>query len=194
MKQKVYKYLLRGFLLLLALILVAGLYTGWQISQMSTGTDSPYVIVLGCRVDGTKPSVMLQDRINAAYEYLQSNDAICIVSGGMGDDENISEAQCMFNALTDMGIDADRIWLEDQATSTLENLQYSLSLIEERTGSRPALVNVLSSDFHLYRAQMFADEMDLRISPVYAKSTHNFRYYVTFLREILMVWYYGIIS
>lgn len=193
MKQKVYKYLLRFFLVLLALILIAGLNTGWRISQRATTcAESDYLIVLGCRVEGTEPSVMLKDRINAAYEYLQENDAICIVSGGMGDDENITEAQCMFNALTAMGIDPDRIWMEDQATSTLENLQYSVALIQEKTGSQPELVDVLSSDFHLYRAQMFAREMDLDIIPVYADSTHDLRYYITFLREILLIWYYSI--
>ena len=192
MKQKS-KYFLWVILLLLALVLAAGIYTGHLISQRTvSGGESDYVIVLGCTVEGTEPSVMLQDRINAAYAYLQESDAICIVSGGMGDDENITEAQCMFNGLTAMGIDADRIWLEDQATSTLENLEYSMALIEERTGSQPDHVAVLSSEFHLYRAQMFAREMGLDIRPVYAASTRDLRYYVTFLREILLIWYYSI--
>lgn len=193
MKQKVFKYFFRGILILLTLVLIAGIITGFLISQKSSANvKSDYLIVLGCRVEGTAPSVMLRDRINAAYDYLQESDAICIVSGGMGDDENITEAQCMFNELTAMGIDPDRIWMEDRATSTLENLQYSMALIEEKTGQQPNHVDVLSSDFHLYRAQMFAREMDLQIIPFYAESTHNFRYYVTFLREILLIWYYSI--
>lgn len=36
----------------------------------------------------------------------ENEDVICIVSGGKGDDEKISEAQAMKNYLVENGIDA----------------------------------------------------------------------------------------
>ena len=62
-------------------------------NKKPTGSEQT-VIVLGCRVKGERPSLMLAKRINAAYEYLLSNpDAIAILSGGQGDDELISEEE-----------------------------------------------------------------------------------------------------
>ncbi len=51
---------------------------------------------------GKNPSLMLSKRLEAAYEYLNENkNAVCIVSGGKGSNEEISEAQCMYNYLTE---------------------------------------------------------------------------------------------
>ena len=54
------------------------------------------VIVLGCKVNGTRPSLSLERRLDKATEYLiEHKDAMCIVTGNKGSDEEISEAQCM---------------------------------------------------------------------------------------------------
>lgn len=136
---------------------------------------------------------MLQDRINAAYSYLTTYpEVICIVSGYQSGSGEISEAQCMYNELTAMGIDPSRIWMEDRASSTEENFEFSLDLIEEKTGSRPDWLTVLSSEFHLLRASMFAADQGIHIITVGAETTDlpTFLYY--FIREIFLVWYYAI--
>ena len=73
------------------------------------------LVVLGCQVRGESPSLMLSERLGAAYEYLSENpDSYCVVSGGQGADEAISEAECMYNYLTERGIAKERIFLEDK--------------------------------------------------------------------------------
>ena len=120
----------------LAYLLTAGVV--WIASVGAPHNPCDYVVVLGAGVNGTVPSLSLQNRLDAAYAYLtEFPDAICVVSGCQGDGEDISEAQCMYNELVKMGIDPDRIWMEDQAANTRENLRFSLEIIEERTGSRP---------------------------------------------------------
>ena len=50
------------------------------------------VIVLGCQVlpDG-RPSLMLENRVRAAYDYLTAHpDAVCVASGGQNDRERSS--------------------------------------------------------------------------------------------------------
>ena len=42
----------------------------------------------------------------------------------------------MFRELTKLGIAESRIWKEDKSTSTMENLDFSLALIQEKTGVR----------------------------------------------------------
>ena len=96
-------------------------------SQGEPDRKCQYIVVLGAKVNGTEPSISLSDRITAAYDYLTENPGvIAILSGGQGSDEGISEAECMFRKLTAMGIDKNRLWLEDKATSTWENLNFSL--------------------------------------------------------------------
>ena len=64
--------------------------------------ENATAIVLGCRVYGERPSLSMIERLEAAYEYLEENpDTVCIVSGGKGDSENISEAEAMYRWLTD---------------------------------------------------------------------------------------------
>ena len=150
------------FTTLLCMGLAVCSVTELLIIHASLGDEDPgcpYVVVLGAKVNGTAPSLSLSNRINAAYAYLSAHpDTVAILSGGQGDDEGISEAQCMFDQLKARGIRANRLWLEDKATSTWENIQFSLDLIEEKTGSRPDTIGLLSSEYHLFRASLFAKD------------------------------------
>ena len=184
-------------LVLLCLIVMAFSATGVIImhSAAADAGEFQYLLVLGTVVEGTDPSSMLSDRIQAAYSYLTAHpDVICIVSGGKGDEVNLSEAQCMFNELTAMGIDPTRILMEDRATSTVENFRFSLALIEEETGVRPETLGVLSSEFHLYRARMFARQEGVTPIAVPAKTSDIAGFVLYFLREVPLVWYYTLMG
>ena len=182
--------------ILLALLLAAMAVTGFLI--LNYGHTVPtilpkYMLVLGTTVDGTEPSPMLRDRINAAYNHLTAYpEVICIVSGYKSGNGAISEAECMYNELTKMGIDPDRIWMEPNASSTEENFKFTLDMIEEKTGSRPTFLTVVSSEFHMLRASMFAGEQGIGIIPVGAKTTDLPTFLFWFTREIFLVWYYAI--
>ena len=150
-----------------------------------------YMVVLGAGVRGNVPSLSLQNRIDGAYDYLTAHpDTIAILSGGQGDGENITEARCMFDHLTAMGIDESRLWMEENATSTWENLNFSLDLIEERTGQRPVKLAVLSSEYHLFRASLFADACGVEFVGVPAKTTKLSLRINYFMREVAGVWHY----
>lgn len=154
-----------------------------------------YVVVLGAKVNGTNPSGILWERIKATAEYLTAHpDAIAIVSGGQGPDEGISEAQCMYNELINRGIDPERIWMEDQATSTWENLQLSLDLIEERTGIRPKEIGLVSNEFHVFRATLFARDCGVNPIVIPAHTTYPAIRFNYTLREVAGVWHYLILG
>ncbi len=159
----------------------------------SPETDCQYVVVLGAGVHGDTPSLSLRNRLDAAYDYLSAHpEAVCIVSGGQGAGENISEALCMFRDLTEKGIDPGRIWMEERATSTEENLAFSLELIEARTGVRPTQVGIVSSEYHLYRAGLFAKAQGIQSVGIPAKTSWLSMRINYFLREIAGVWHYMI--
>ena len=157
--------------------------------------DCAYVIVLGAKVNGTTPAHSLTSRIQATYDYLSAHPkTIAILSGGQGPDEDITEAQCMFDHLTAMGISPEQLWLENQATSTWENLTFSLALIEQKTGTRPEKVGILSSEYHLYRAGLFAKDCGLDAVGIPAYTSHFTIRLNNFLREVAGVWHYLILG
>lgn len=113
--------------------------------------------------------LMLRERIDAAYEFLYENpETVCVLSGGQGSDEDISEAQCMFNELVAAGISPTRLYIEDRSTSTKENLNYTGKIIE-LCGLKKDIA-VVTNEFHEFRAKMLAEELRLGFSAVSAKT------------------------
>lgn len=186
-------FLRRVLTALLALGFVALSITGGAIARSARGAAEPeadYLIVLGCQVNGTVPSRMLRQRLDAAVEYLNTYpDATAIVSGGMGAGERITEAACMYEYLTAAGIDPARILRETEATSTMENLRYSLELMDN--GASAAIV---SNEFHLYRAGQMAASLGLDAALIPADTEFPVLLASYTLREILAVWKYFLLG
>ena len=188
-----HEFLRRVLIALLALGFVVLSITGGVIARSAQGTEAAeadYLIVLGCQVNGTVPSRMLRQRIDAAADYLIAHpDSVAIVSGGMGSGESITEAECMYNYLTAQGIAPERIILEDKATSTMENLRFSLALMDE--GATAAIV---SNEFHLYRAGQMAASLGLDAALIPADTEYPILTASYTLREILAVWKYHLLG
>lgn len=186
-------FLRRVLTALLALLFVVLSITGGVIARSAHGTDAleaDYLIVLGCKVNGTTPSLMLRQRLDAAVSYLNAHpDAAVIVTGGQGSGENITEAACMYDYLTAAGIDRERILLEDQSTSTMENLRFSMELMEP-----DASVSIVSNEFHLYRAGQMAARLGLSPALIPASTEYPILTASYYLREILAVWKYHLLG
>lgn len=153
------------------------------------------IIVLGAGVRGSEPSLILQSRIDAACQYLIDHPkVICVASGGQGPDEDLSEAQCIRDHLVAAGIGEDRILLEDRSTSTWENFRFSMAVLEEKYGSVPKTVGVLSSEFHLFRASIFARKCGITPVGIPAKTPWLTLQLNYFLREAAGIWHYIILG
>ena len=100
----------------------------------------------------------------------------------------------MYRELVSLGIDPKRLWIEDKATSTWENLHFSLNLIEEKTGQRPTKLGVLSSEYHLFRASLFAKACDVEFVGIPAQTSRLSQKINHFMREVAGVWHYLILG
>lgn len=144
------------------------------LKDARTETDKPadYIIVLGAGVNGTVPSLSLRDRLAGTYEYMTVNpECVAIVSGGQGEGEDITEAQCMRDWLVDKGIDPARIIMEEQATNTLENLRYSMDIIDELPIEDP-VIGLVSSEYHLHRAKRLAEYVGIDVIGIAARTSY----------------------
>ena len=147
------------------------------------------VVVLGCRVYGERASLSMIERLDAAYEYLTEHpESKCVLSGGKGDGENITEAECMYRYLVNKGIDASRLHKEEASTTTRENLLFSKQLIEEQ-GLHPVIA-IATSEYHEYRAGLIAKSLGIEYAAVPGRTAIWLfpTYYVRELYGILYEW------
>lgn len=113
----------------------------------------PYLVVLGAQMKENGPSVALQRRLDRACDYLMENpDTLCVVSGGQGSNEPVSEAQGMKTYLMKKGIGEARIIMEDRSRDTQQNLAFSRELIPKEVTK----VGIVTSNFHVYRSIQLA--------------------------------------
>ena len=166
---------------LLGLILAGAVAFGALFGAVLYGSydhvqgEPQVMVILGCQVKPWGPSVLLQDRLDKALDYLEDHPELTIVvSGGQGPDEHISEAQCMYDYLTEHGVDGAQILMENQSSNTWENIQYTQALLKERGIDAGELV-VVSNGFHLTRVRMLwsrAWEGEYTLSTLAAPSSH----------------------
>lgn len=165
-------------------------------SRGDENREAEYLIVLGAGVNGTQPSLSLHNRLVAAEQWLCTYpDGIAVLSGGQGDKEEISEAECMYRWLVQNGIEPERLYKEEQSASTQENFQYSAQiLLELNDGIMPEPVAVVSSEYHLYRAKAFAAQYGIEAAGVPAKTTWPVLRLNYFIREgaaVARLWTFG---
>lgn len=196
-KREVHSYKGRRFtgwvkavcVLLLAGVLVFGVLLGQVMSGAHdeiTG-DPQTMIILGCQVKPWGPSILLQDRLDKALEYLAEHpDMTVVVSGGQGPEEPASEAQAMADYLTEHGFSQEKIILENQSHNTDQNLRYTAVCLEEAGIGLKDGVIIVSNGFHLTRAKMLAGRAGFEnISTLAAPSSHTPTRLKMYIREPL---------
>lgn len=155
-------------------ILVFLIVEGFVVSKMINTPEKnmDYVIVLGAQVRGTRITNSLGKRLEKAKEYLEENpDTIAIVSGGQGEGEDLSEAQCMKDYLVGQGIGEERIVMEDKSTNTNENIEYSMEKIQNLSGdSKKKKIAIITNNFHVYRTVAVCKKKGYDVSGIAAES------------------------
>lgn len=143
-------------IVLLIFIVTECVIIGYGSKEPQRGAD--YVLVLGAQVKGTRLTYALQARLDIAYEYAVDNpSSVVIVSGGQGPGETVTEADAMARYLKEKGLSEERIVLEDQSTSTFENIEFSKKLMR----STDASVVLVTNHFHVYRGVGVAKKQGL---------------------------------
>lgn len=145
------------------------------------GYKANYLIVLGAGlINGDKVSRLLGSRIDAAIKF--ANKQIkkgrpapkIVFSGGQGPDEKLSEARAMADYAIEHGWDKDLVILEDKSRNTLQNMQFSKSIITKDYGNDEANIKFFSNNYHIFRAGLFAKMADLAANGVGAPTRFYF--------------------
>ena len=152
---------LKGIILVVVIVcgIVFVIVEGCILSRFSTKQEKEYdyLLVLGAQVKETGPSIVLQYRLDTAIDYLKEHpQTICIVSGGQGDNEPMTEAEGMKAYLIQNGIEEERILEEKESKKTNQNIRNSSALIPDS-----ASVGIVTNNFHMFRALRIAKKLGL---------------------------------
>lgn len=138
---------------------------------MRKNSDPPentVVIVLGARVFETHLSGTLQNRVQAASDYLKAHPkALCITTGGKGADEVCSEGYAAKQALIAKGIASERILAETRSTTTKENLCFAKEILQKNELGNCVLLS--TQRYHQWRACKMASHIGLQPYSLVAK-------------------------
>ena len=176
----------------IVVVIAVGVMQAWAGGDESAAAEADYAVVLGAKVNGTTPSRALRARLDAALRFMElSGSAPVIVSGGQGPDEGMSEAQAMYDYLAAHGADMTRVYMEDQSHTTRENL-LNARVIAEALGVGEGSVCIISSEFHLCRAQFIARSLGMdacalgsRTTPYPYKLFYSFREVPAFVKALV---------
>ena len=152
--------------------------------------NADYILILGGPLDGENPSPLLYERIKKGAQLLNENESLkAVVSGGTKSGEQpLSEAEVMRNSLLALGIEDERIILENEAKTTLQNFQYTKKLL-----GNEASVAFVTNKFHIWRSKKIMKKAGVSYEAVPAPNGDDslgFRIREGFLRPLA---FFGII-
>jgi uncharacterized SAM-binding protein YcdF (DUF218 family) len=160
------KYILFAFFaFLVCLIAFTAIYGHFD----NTTYKEDAVVVLGAGIRGEKVTLPLAHRLDKAIEYANKNpNAVIVVSGGKGLQEDVTEAYAMEQYLISKGMLKQKILKEEKSTSTFENMLFSKEILDNYFEKSYQTV-IITNNFHIYRATQIAKNAKLNATHLHAK-------------------------
>lgn len=137
-------------------------------------------IVLGAALWNDVPSPALKERLDFAFLLYEAGTVDkLILSGGLDGNGSVkTEAEGMRDYLIKKGISADKLLLENNATSTYQNLSFSKKIADQH---KLGNLIVITHDYHAARSREIAKKLDFKrfqvaatrsevLNPVYNES------------------------
>lgn len=155
--------LTNGLLIYGSYLYVTYILYGFVYNVLPVIKHPDYIIILGSGLIGDKVPPLLAQRLEKGktmYEKFHNHPKI-VVSGGQGVDEPITEAEAMAQYLRQVGIPQEDIIIEQQSTNTLENLQFSKTILDQKSKENYYCL-VVTNSFHSLRAGIYMRKLGLK--------------------------------
>lgn len=163
--------------LLLSFLFACYLFYSWMYQMVPVKKKIDYIIALGSGIKSEEVPPLLKSRLDKAIEYYVKNPAAkIIVSGGQGADEPVSEAFAMKKYLLSQQIPETQILMEDQSTTTFENMTFSKKIIlaDWKEASHSPTVLFSTNNYHVLRGAIYARKAGLKAEGVGAPTALYF--------------------
>jgi len=138
--------------------------------------DYKYVLVLGAKVNGNTPSLILKDRLDKVVEIYNKNNNINIIVSGDSKNKNIyDEVTVMYNYLINKGVNNSNIIKDERGLSTYDSIIRIKDIVNKNK------IIIVTQKYHLYRSVYIARSYDMNVIGI---STIDTKYYGELKREI----------
>lgn len=183
--KKIWKALWVIFVIWLISLVIFFTYIQKQKNKEQHHSNVKAILVLGSGLINNQASPTLQARLNKAAEvHSASPQSIIIVTGGLGYQQNLTEAEVMSRYLQHhFQIQASDIKTEDRSTSTELNLKNSHTILKQNTIGLDDPIAIVTSDFHTLRAKAIAHHQGFNNIQTYGSNTPLETRYNAWLRE-----------
>ncbi len=170
-------------------LIIATLYCNVRAASHIPKYDKDFIIILGSKIkeDGTL-TPLLRGRVDKAIEFAKKQydstkkKIIYIPSGGKGLDEKTSEAESIKKYLLEEGINPEQIIVEDQSTSTIENMKFSKKKIDEI--NEQGNIAFATTNYHVFRSGVIANSQGIDCEGIGSKTKWYF-YTNALIREFI---------
>ena len=116
--------------------------------------DVDAIIVLGCKVNGNEPSMMLKFRLDKGIELYKDMNTKLLLSGDHGQKE-YDEVNAMRDYVLEQEIDTHNVFLDHAGFSTYDSMYRA----KEVFGIKKVIV--VTQRYHLYRSLYIANELGI---------------------------------
>ena len=159
---------MRGLALAFALALAAMVgWVGFVYSQVSRQAEvdeaqaADVIVVLGAAQYWGRPSPVLKARLDHALElYNRGLAPRIITTGGHGKDAKFSEGEVSREYLSENGVPAEFITVEDAGLTTMQSAAAVVEIMD-RMELRSCIV--VSDDYHMLRAKRMLEEPGVQV-------------------------------
>lgn len=145
------------FISVIAITLVINVYmilsTKERIVELDNLADVDAILVLGCKVEGDTPSLMLSKRLEKTIDVYEKINKPVIISGDSTRD-NYDEVGVMNKYLSSQ-INNEELILDKEGINTYD------SLYRVKNVYRINKIVIITQEFHMYRALYLADKLGL---------------------------------
>ena len=172
-------------------ILIGTVVFGIKAARHIPAFDKDYILILGCQIkdDGTL-TPLLRSRADRALEFARmqkektGREIVFVPSGGKGTDEVIAEADAIAAYLRGKGVPEEHILQENTSTDTFKNIRNSMKLIREHAGANEPEVAFSTTNYHVFRAGLIAQEQGERLEGI-GSPTKRYFWINAFVREFI---------
>ena len=131
------------------------------VSIDSLKNDYDAIIVLGCRVNGDSPSLMLARRLDRGLDVYNKIHTKIILTGDHSKN-GYDEVNVMRDYLLASDIESSDIFLDHAGVNTYDSIYRAKHIFEAKK------VVIVTQEYHMYRALYLANKLDLEAVGVVA--------------------------
>ncbi|MBQ9849873.1 MAG: YdcF family protein [Clostridia bacterium] len=126
------------------------------------------ILVLGCKVNGDSPSLMLRDRLSQGVELYHAGASDRLLMSGDHGKDGYDEVGVMKEYAIDAGVETENIFEDHAGFSTYESMYRARDIFKAKK------ILIVTQEYHLYRAVYDARALGLDAYGVVAEPSMNY--------------------